>query len=203
MSYDRMITERPRHFIVVGTTNSSAYLKDSTGNRRFWPVRIGKFKTKQLLHDRDQLWAEAAHYEKEGMSIRLDEKLWGVAEIQQERRRIEDPWELRITATLGDIQGRIVTDDVWKIVGMFDVSRRNQNDNVRIGDAMRRMGFDRTSIRINEKIKHGYVRGTTEDEKKQLIVISMDDDQEPFASVKSTRTAMEWEKPSTSEKKTE
>ena len=98
LSYDRVPSERPRHFIVIGTTNSDAYLRDTTGNRRFWPVKVPKFDLKKLVEDRDQLWAEASAREADGVSIRLDVSLWRKAQEQQEDRRVFDPWEEIIRA---------------------------------------------------------------------------------------------------------
>jgi hypothetical protein len=43
MAYARRPTKVPRQFILIGTTNATAYLKDSTGGRRFWPVRVQQF----------------------------------------------------------------------------------------------------------------------------------------------------------------
>jgi len=177
MSYERMTLERPRHFVIIGTTNSNEYLKDTTGNRRFWPIRIPQFDIAKLKKDRDQLWAEAAFKEKQGASIRMDKSIWADAEIQQERRRILDPWEVSISQCLGDLTGKIFSDDVWEIVGVFDRGRRNQNDNFRIGEAMRRLGFDRAKIRDKDKTRHGYVRGIDEKERRHRIVIQIEDGQ--------------------------
>ena len=72
MSYDRLGTEHPRQCIIVGTTNSGQYLRDTTGNRRFWPVQIQQFDLAALKSDRDQLWAEAAHREAAGARFSCD-----------------------------------------------------------------------------------------------------------------------------------
>jgi predicted P-loop ATPase len=54
MAYDRTVTEARRQCIIIGTTNSEQYLRDLTGNRRFWPVRVVQFNLEALERDRDQ-----------------------------------------------------------------------------------------------------------------------------------------------------
>jgi predicted P-loop ATPase len=87
MAFGHFVLEVPRQCIIVGTTNVVEYLKDTSGNRRFWPVRIQQFKIAALRHVRDQLWAEAAAREAAGASIRLDPKLWPKAAEEQEQPR--------------------------------------------------------------------------------------------------------------------
>lgn len=63
LSYDRRQSTFKRQCVLVGTTNAEEYLKDATGNRRFWPIRVlvEMIDTDAVLAIRDQLWAEAHH----------------------------------------------------------------------------------------------------------------------------------------------
>jgi predicted P-loop ATPase len=51
----------PRRLVFFGTTNEDRFLNDTTGNRRFLPVKVGKANVDLIKKDRDQIWAEAVH----------------------------------------------------------------------------------------------------------------------------------------------
>ena len=90
-AYKENTDEFPRQCVFGGTTNEAAFLKDDTGDRRFWPVRIDPdLRTVDdvrdaLRRDRDQLWAEAVHVFKEGCPLRLS----GEMEREMVERRRE------------------------------------------------------------------------------------------------------------------
>jgi predicted P-loop ATPase len=121
-------------------------LKDLTGNRRFWPARVRRFKVEALRLDRDQLWAEASMREAKGESIRLKEALWVDAQQEQEKRTSLDPWLdlLRLhLAECDDGDGlKITTTDLWKLLNA-DTARIGQHDSTRLTQVMALLGWRR------------------------------------------------------------
>lgn len=98
-AYARRVSDNPRQCVFFGTTNDSEFLRDYTGNRRFWPVDTDADKRKKLifkdLNDdiRDQLWAEAVVRFKEKEPLFLESKLENEAREIQERYTYRSPRE--------------------------------------------------------------------------------------------------------------
>ena len=75
-AYGRMSVAVPRRCVFFGTTNCSTYLRDATGNRRFWPVDCGVQPVKKHPWDYtddeiSQIWAEAKYYYNQGETLYL------------------------------------------------------------------------------------------------------------------------------------
>jgi hypothetical protein len=91
--FDRVVSDVPRRCVFIGTANEEGYLKDGTGNRRFWPLTLAsEIEVTPIARDRDQLWAEAARMESEGASDVLPRELWAVAAERQAEQTSADPW---------------------------------------------------------------------------------------------------------------
>jgi predicted P-loop ATPase len=164
--YARLTSQFPRQCVVVGTTNDDSYLRDATGNRRFWPVRVDRVTVAALERDRDQLWAEAARMERDGASIRLAKSLWSAAGAEQEARYVDDPWEDVIRTHFEGVTGQVSARDVWSVVGV-PTERQQSHDARRLVAAMARVGWVRTRFRRDGAPVRGFVRGTDEEREVQ------------------------------------
>lgn len=91
-AYGRRTDRYPRRCVFFGTSNDSEFLKDSTGNRRFWPVDVGRHRAKKsvwadLPGEVDQVWAEAYMYWMLGEPLYLPKEIEAFAEAIQEEHR--------------------------------------------------------------------------------------------------------------------
>lgn len=91
-AYGRRTEKHLRQCIIVGTTNEAEFLKDYTGNRRFWPVDLsGRGQRKDVWHDLPgevaQIWAEAVTLYRLGEPLILSPDAEKIAEHAQEEHR--------------------------------------------------------------------------------------------------------------------
>ena len=171
MAWGRLPIEAPRQCIVIGTTNKSEYLRDTTGNRRYWPVLIVRFDLEALRRNRDQLWAEAAVREAKGESIRLARELWPKAAEEQRQRLADDPFVTVLATYLGHLEGKIKAADVWEILNLRG-AQLTQDAFQRTAEAMKRIGWKRPNsagtARFDGELVVAYVRG---DSRKTIDVL--------------------------------
>ena len=157
-AYARSRVDRARRGIFVATTNEETYLRDTTGNRRFWPVLLhGVVRAEDgsmlidlagVQRDRDQLWAEACQAEATGEALVIPESLWPDVEAEQEARMELDPWEdelacemARLTRWGTNVEGSFIMgaeidgSPEWRVAtdylltDVLDLPRDRQNNN--------------------------------------------------------------------------
>jgi len=95
MAYAHHAYDFKRQCIFMGSTNAVEYLKDSTGNRRWWPVdcHVKKIDIEKLHGEVDQIWAEAYMLYAQGAKTYLTDEVKEQAEIIQESKKDSNPAE--------------------------------------------------------------------------------------------------------------
>ena len=92
-------TERfPRRCVFFGTTNNSGFLKDVTGNRRFWPIDCGIVEPSKSIFDDlekevDQVWAQAVELYLDKEPLHLSKGVLPMSVEKQEVHRDVDSRE--------------------------------------------------------------------------------------------------------------
>ncbi|MGD9791703.1 MAG: VapE domain-containing protein [Phycisphaerales bacterium] len=175
MAYGREPVELPRQCVIFGTTNSERYLKDTTGNRRYWPIHCGTLDVAGLAIVRDQIWAEAVAAEADGASIRLDPSLYPHAAREQGERAQVDPFLEILEPALDGVVGKLRSEDAWTIVGKVEKSSRSQDEMNRLGEVMRQLGWERCKRRFGGRPEWSYAKGTIE-ERERPVQISLTHD---------------------------
>lgn len=144
-AYGRNEITQPRQCVFIGTTNRQEYLRDATGDRRFWPVKCGTdgqpIDIESLREHRDQLFAEAYHLYQHG------EKWWPDAAFeaehilpQQAERFERDPWEEMIQAHVQTAQPDRLTV-AGLLTQVIDKKAPTRADSARVKATLQRLGY--------------------------------------------------------------
>jgi predicted P-loop ATPase len=162
-AYGRSDIEVPRAFVCVGSTNSEVYLIDNTGNRRFWPIKVGegmrRFDMAWLVKHREQLWAEAMYMLRSGLQFwTLPEEYEAMVIAEQESRMVDDGFTDQVAGVLN-------TAFASSPVNRPEVVNLQAREcyflsNIRVYDALnipqeRRMGYARRIPQVVKKVGGG------------------------------------------------
>lgn len=94
LPYERITNDFKRTCVFIGTTNSTEYLNDLTGARRFFPIPLDDEPVLSIFDIEDstiqQIWAEAYHYYKQSYPIHSDKSLEAMANVYREQVAEED-----------------------------------------------------------------------------------------------------------------
>jgi len=140
-AYGRKEIISKRQCIFIGTTNKEAYLRDETGARRFWPIKVGQIDIPSLSRDRDQLFAEAVK------AYRGGERWWPDPAFerehiqpQQDNRFEADAWEEAIKDYVVGRDRVTVTDVALGAFGL-DKVKVGTHEQRRIASVLTRFGW--------------------------------------------------------------
>ena len=147
-SFGRRVTPHPRQCVFFGTTNSqNGYLRDITGNRRYWNVKVpgnGKYKPWDMDADTvKQVWAEVMVYAKAGEKLYLSPELEDYAKEEQRAAMERDDREGLVQEYLD-----MLLPDHWDSMDVYKRRDyvRDADDPMRPDGSVRRMEVSNMEI---------------------------------------------------------
>jgi putative DNA primase/helicase len=141
--YGKRATDVHRQGVFAGSVNFDTYLKDESGNRRYWPIRVGgPVDIEALRRDRDQLWAEAVHMYRKRVIWHVTEEERPLFEIEQTERYEGDVYEDKIARAI-EYSSRTTMEEILADVLKLDTSKWTLPEQRRVGKALKSLGWMR------------------------------------------------------------
>lgn len=146
--YGKSYVERPRQGVLIGTTNTTDYLRDTSGNRRIWPVRCLFADVEWVEANRDHLWAEAAAREASGEAIWLHEQEAREQAAQaQSDRMSEDVWADLVRDHISGRREARIPDILTTAIGI-PRERQGKREEMRVANILTSFGWRRHVERV-------------------------------------------------------
>lgn len=161
--YKRNAESHDASWVFIGTTNADEYLKDTTGNRRFAPIKIESADPKKVVDwintNRDQMWAEAATLANKGIKSGTDtwempRELWDAVAREAESVRECDPWEDMVRDYSSQIlaSGKTAKKSMRDIAIESGVPVKSRIDELHLGRVLRKVGWERKLMRVGTTV---------------------------------------------------
>ena len=151
--YGRNNIRHGRTCALFATTNKNEFLKDPTGSRRYWVVKVGcKIDCDLVAKLRDVIWATALAAYERGNTWWLDDDEELVREEKSEEFREPDAWEEIIKSKwdslpIAEYNGcdRVEIDRIFELLDL-DNDKRNKPNRNRIASILKLWGFENKTI---------------------------------------------------------
>jgi predicted P-loop ATPase len=143
--YGRSEVTEPRQCVFIGTTNEDEYIRDVTGGRRYWPIKVRFVNVDRLERMRAQLFAETV------LAYRANEAWWPERSFEKEViTPVQDlrQWEDALTEKVGDVidaLSEITLAQLGARLG-FDNTRLDTPAQKRIAAILRKAGWRKGNL---------------------------------------------------------
>jgi hypothetical protein len=171
--YGRTNQKMPRHSVFCGSVNKQEFLRDDTGNRRYWVVPITgteKLDRDALIAARDSIWKGAVIAYRNGELPMLPEALEQLSEVQNDEFNAQDAWVGMVEAWMDgdplmrwnpdfdpsrctfDPDGAFTSAEILYSAGLRPPNSNSKADEVRLSEVLRSMGFQKTQKRLKGRV---------------------------------------------------
>jgi predicted P-loop ATPase len=168
--YEKQTRDHAAAWVFIGTTNEEEFLKDTSGNRRFAPIKIVEAKVEKVVEwieeRREQLWAEAVTLCRRGFKNGADtwgipKKYWDELSIAAEKARERDPWEDVLNEYGNDLlrKNKRVQKSLREISIESGLNLKGRSDELHLGKVLRLCGWERKVVRLSDKLARRWILG--------------------------------------------
>jgi putative DNA primase/helicase len=162
VKYGRRSETHPRHCVFAGTSNSTDWLEDATGGRRFIPIECREINLDYIRETREQLFAEARDiYQRVPKDCLPHARAAAGADwwimpsndtlAEQAARQLDDPWTDTIRRWL---MGREFTEitDILNACLQINIEHHDQRAARRVSSILKRLGYENKADRSTGKL---------------------------------------------------
>lgn len=149
-----------RGFVFIGTSNEHQLLVDSTGNRRFVPIRIPNtfdIPWRLLQEKRGGLWSAAVQLYRGGQQWEYTSGQLAELSAYQDDFLERDSWWDAVVSYVSD-KSMVTTGDILRFAICLDLDKITNGHQRRVGRVMRALGWENTSRKVNGKSQRVWVR---------------------------------------------
>jgi predicted P-loop ATPase len=173
--YGRTSEKHHRQSVFCATVNKEEFLRDDTGNRRFWVVPIegaNKLDREAITAARDAIWKAAVLAHEAGELPMLTKEMEALSALQNEQFNEQDPWVglvqawmdndpiLRWKGEAGDPStskydpgDQYSSAEILYSAGLRQANQFGKPDEMRLAEVLRSLGWHRTKQRrVNGKV---------------------------------------------------
>ncbi|MDG2990553.1 hypothetical protein L3556_06335 [Candidatus Synechococcus calcipolaris G9] len=158
--YGRAVERMPRRSVIVGTTNETDILKDSTGNRRYWVIPVKKrIDVQMLASERDQIWSAAVQLYRSGEIWYLTPEQEALANDSREDFVADDVWDEAIITFLATREG-VTTTEILQDCLNIDLALQDRRAQHRVNQILKRLGYIQKLKRLGGTVKRIWIKNS-------------------------------------------
>lgn len=175
--YGKANEQRPRGSIFVSTVNGESFLRDETGERRYYviecpqdPAHGGYINSALVVRDRDRIWKAAVLAYRAGQKPYLEHELQYESDVRNEAYQVEDPWGPLLDEWLNSTEhskkwleqhpddwssfapAQFDTRQALIGCGVCDAKSIQTRDSMRIAELLKKRGYQKIRQRVGGRM---------------------------------------------------
>ena len=165
--YGKTSERMERQSVFCATVNEDTFLRDDTGNRRYWVIpttrtQLDPIDTPTLIAERDAILSGAVHAYRNGDHNYLPPELATIVSEQNESYQVESPWKAPIVDWLNAASNQgveLTSEAILSKAIAKPTERQTRVDQMQVAAIMRDMGYSKVRRTIGGQLRWVFIKG--------------------------------------------